>query len=141
MQGRTFEATKFTAYALEVIGSSAAGGKCGWTIIRSFIEEFTGRSGLPGYKEISNIAKNDPDKLINMVYNIFIKYCKKSWSYDKFYSNINKDPYKIFSQYFNLLIIDILETHEGKISDEIFEKVFNHASSRIQRSSIYIKVN
>jgi len=141
MQGRTFESTKFTAYALEVMGSSAAGGKVGWTIIRSFIEEFTNRSGLPGYKEISSIAKTDIDKLINMIYDIFIKYCKKTWSYDKFYSKINKDPYRLFSQYYNLLIIDILETHKGETSDEIFEKVFNHASSRIQSSSIYIKVN
>ena len=141
MQGRTFESKKFTAYALEIMGSEAAGGKVGWTIIRDFIEQETGKSGLPGYKQIQNIAEGDKDQLIRMIYELFIKYTKKTWSYDEFFARINKDPYKLFSQYYNLLIVDILETHKGDKANGIFEKSYNHAGSRIQNSSVYIKIN
>lgn len=141
MQGRTFESTKFTAYALEVMEKAAAGGKVGWTIIRSYIEEFIGKTGLPGYKQIADLAKNDINKLIEEIYLLYTKHNNSKITLDEFSNKINKDPYRLFSQYYNLLIVDVLETNKGDKADKVFEGVYNHASSKIQNSSIYLKVS
>ncbi len=141
-EGRTFN--KFSNWAFEIKGKTAAGGKCGYGPILGILKCNGNNSLNLDYKTIKKMIMTADDNLINEMYELYQKYdLDKNLSADefkKFIKDKSKKPTEqnwLFSKYTGMRVLAAID--ESKKENDIVNDIILYASSQSTFSSAFVK--